>query len=181
METTSELGKIDLKQVTEEELIAEKLADNEELGEAEEGYYHFSLAELGASITSSLDQSVAASEFRALEFQDFDHWELSDLINILEPRDLIVAEVTWKKIEREIFSGNSVNRIYLALKQDHAFYFTYDDNIEKIQGFSSDPNIETPENGFENFFKETAKDWVCLLYTSPSPRDLSTSRMPSSA
>ena len=25
------------------------------------------------------------------------------------------------------------------------------------------------------------KEWVCLLYTSPSPRDLSTSRMPSSA
>ena len=24
-------------------------------------------------------------------------------------------------------------------------------------------------------------DWLCLLYTSPSPRDLSTSRMPSSA
>ena len=25
------------------------------------------------------------------------------------------------------------------------------------------------------------KDYICLLYTSPSPRDLSTSRMPSSA
>ena len=25
------------------------------------------------------------------------------------------------------------------------------------------------------------KQWACLLYTSPSPRDLSTSRMPSSA
>ena len=25
------------------------------------------------------------------------------------------------------------------------------------------------------------RDWTCLLYTSPSPRDLSTSRMPSSA
>ena len=25
------------------------------------------------------------------------------------------------------------------------------------------------------------KEWCCLLYTSPSPRDLSTSRMPSSA
>ena len=24
-------------------------------------------------------------------------------------------------------------------------------------------------------------EWACLLYTSPSPRDLSTSRMPSSA
>jgi len=28
---------------------------------------------------------------------------------------------------------------------------------------------------------ESAKDCTCLLYTSPSPRDLSTSRMPSSA
>ena len=26
-----------------------------------------------------------------------------------------------------------------------------------------------------------AANWICLLYTSPSPRDLSTSRMPSSA
>ena len=26
-----------------------------------------------------------------------------------------------------------------------------------------------------------SKSWGCLLYTSPSPRDLSTSRMPSSA
>ena len=29
--------------------------------------------------------------------------------------------------------------------------------------------------------KAGAKDVICLLYTSPSPRDLSTSRMPSSA
>ena len=29
--------------------------------------------------------------------------------------------------------------------------------------------------------KEVAYVWSCLLYTSPSPRDLSTSRMPSSA
>ena len=28
---------------------------------------------------------------------------------------------------------------------------------------------------------ETQPDGICLLYTSPSPRDLSTSRMPSSA
>ena len=32
------------------------------------------------------------------------------------------------------------------------------------------------QNGFDN-----ALEWSCLLYTSPSPRDLSTSRMPSSA
>ena len=28
---------------------------------------------------------------------------------------------------------------------------------------------------------DTGRQWRCLLYTSPSPRDLSTSRMPSSA
>ena len=33
----------------------------------------------------------------------------------------------------------------------------------------------------ENFDVVKDADWVCLLYTSPSPRDLSTSRMPSSA
>ena len=35
----------------------------------------------------------------------------------------------------------------------------------------------------KNYVVETviADTWVCLLYTSPSPRDLSTSRMPSSA
>jgi len=43
----------------------------------------------------------------------------------------------------------------------------------------------TLEGGDELRFLDTVKMgrvyWVCLLYTSPSPRDLSTSRMPSSA
>ena len=30
-------------------------------------------------------------------------------------------------------------------------------------------------------FKKKGKNWVCLLYTSPSPRDRQKSRMPSSA
>ena len=36
---------------------------------------------------------------------------------------------------------------------------------------------------YEIAHDDTRHDWgsVCLLYTSPSPRDLSTSRMPSSA
>ena len=37
------------------------------------------------------------------------------------------------------------------------------------------------EAGSEDFFKEVERYRFCLLYTSPSPRDLSTSRMPSSA
>ena len=36
-------------------------------------------------------------------------------------------------------------------------------------------------NLFSNIALRTARLDFCLLYTSPSPRDLSTSRMPSSA
>ena len=43
-------------------------------------------------------------------------------------------------------------------------------------------NLEAADD-FTRPFQEamTAWCWGCLLYTSPSPRDLSTSRMPSSA
>ena len=34
---------------------------------------------------------------------------------------------------------------------------------------------------FEEIKEKTGKNESCLLYTSPSPRDLTTSRMPSSA
>ena len=37
------------------------------------------------------------------------------------------------------------------------------------------------QNLIEKVDSESFKRYVCLLYTSPSPRDLSTSRMPSSA
>ena len=35
--------------------------------------------------------------------------------------------------------------------------------------------------GFNNLRQDSYTVIICLLYTSPSPRDLSTSRMPSSA
>ena len=46
-------------------------------------------------------------------------------------------------------------------------------------------NGETPREAYMRVAKTVAmrlkKPEICLLYTSPSPRDLSTSRMPSSA
>ena len=66
-------------------------------------------------------------------------------------------------------------------------------NMNKIYGFTGKSlNFWlglfsfAKEDGIENFCKvEYGNDWkwayTCLLYTSPSPRDLSTSRMPSSA
>ena len=50
-------------------------------------------------------------------------------------------------------------------------------------GELSDVNVTNPQNGMVLVYNSTTQQWTgtCLLYTSPSPRDSDTSRMPSSA
>ena len=50
-------------------------------------------------------------------------------------------------------------------------------------GFGTLPKLDgTPYKTDKGAFRNhPCTIWACLLYTSPSPRDLSTSRMPSSA
>ena len=57
------------------------------------------------------------------------------------------------------------------------------DDIEKDYEYTRGNLYSIIEKGQEaiNGILELAQDSDCLLYTSPSPRDLSTSRMPSSA
>ena len=56
---------------------------------------------------------------------------------------------------------------------------------EELDGLNeTDPlrdQIELDSMDFLDIVMELRKRYNCLLYTSPSPRDLSTSRMPSSA
>ena len=51
-------------------------------------------------------------------------------------------------------------------------------NIDDFETYESELGIADAENLSLAVLHEV---WDCLLYTSPSPRDLSTSRMPSSA
>ena len=44
-----------------------------------------------------------------------------------------------------------------------------------------EPNYFDPFLMLDEFGSENSEDYICLLYTSPSPRDISGSRMPSSA
>ena len=65
------------------------------------------------------------------------------------------------------------------------------DDVEQLRTLGlSDSQITVAVQviGYFNYINRVAdgldvetEDWICLLYTSPSPRDLSTSRMPSSA
>ena len=63
--------------------------------------------------------------------------------------------------------------------------------IQKLYGkfYNEDDELQFPKHRFKKFIKDIVLGTIerndliidCLLYTSPSPRDLSTSRMPSSA
>ena len=46
---------------------------------------------------------------------------------------------------------------------------------------SGDPDYQNMAPDFNNIAFKAAVDLACLLYTSPSPRDVEESRMPSSA
>ena len=89
----------------------------------------------------------------------------------------ILAEAEIKEEFPRDFAIYDLNQFLngLSLHQDPDLDFNQDSYLSikegkrRVKYFFADPNviIAPPEN--------------CLLYTSPSPRDLSTSRMPSSA
>ena len=71
-----------------------------------------------------------------------------------------------------------------------AFFCEWDDRSKEEQinawkdlGLPEPLQIDTGGKSIHNYWvlKKTIDPKTCLLYTSPSPRDLSTSRMPSSA
>ena len=75
---------------------------------------------------------------------------------------------------------------YLGFNQ-YDFQFEYENDIDqdvlvdKTIGFNVGLIGELRLNEFLDVRLEPGLLYTCLLYTSPSPRDLSTSRMPSSA
>ena len=97
-----------------------------------------------------------------------------------------------KKTLAELFANSgpldqrSANMIINTLEKNNLPGFDYLEYKQSLEGLSK-MNMDEA-TAFQSAFvtastlgltKEKLKD--CLLYTSPSPRDLSTSRMPSSA
>ena len=56
------------------------------------------------------------------------------------------------------------------------------DTVELVMAFEEEFEIEIPDEEAEKIATvQDAISYICLLYTSPSPRDTNPSRMPSSA
>ena len=89
------------------------------------------------------------------------------------------SDIVWKK-----FNNKVRNAIRKALKSN--LEISHDNNIKEFYGLYTKNmrDLGTPPHSyafFKNLLHEFPEHTSCLLYTSPSPRDLSTSRMPSSA
>ena len=65
-------------------------------------------------------------------------------------------------------------------KYKEEVYQEDDEETTEVEAQAEEPETEESNESFVETKKESS-DHDCLLYTSPSPRDLSTSRMPSSA
>ena len=84
----------------------------------------------------------------------------------------------------------STSTLSIMVKRGHEIEIEYSKNeiIKKMNMYFNERIVEKIKlitfDGNQKIFKKEIKEDVskdCLLYTSPSPRDLSTSRMPSSA
>ena len=118
------------------------------------------------------------------------------LLGAMDLGDRDVEEIMLHRSEIEIINveDSPEDIIAQALKSSHTRLPMYRDDPENIVGVlhakdllrAVDKALRRPEGltGSLEGFDVTAvmrKPYFCLLYTSPSPRDLSTSRMPSSA
>ena len=97
----------------------------------------------------------------------------------------LISEIKLTKNQAEVFllvtleGKMSANQIANTLKISAEDALETSQKLVELGGF-----IDMPETEFEAMHPRfTAVNMYrsCLLYTSPSPRDLSTSRMPSSA
>ena len=72
--------------------------------------------------------------------------------------------------------------LLLVIMQVYPFFYVFTSSFKSLDDFRKLPAYALPSKWvLTNFINVFTKSHICLLYTSPSPRDLSTSRMPSSA
>ena len=71
----------------------------------------------------------------------------------------------------------SYDKVFSSLEKHHEWF----DNSIPLIASENIPSPAVREAVMSDFGNRYAEGWPCLLYTSPSPRDVEESRMPSSA
>ena len=115
-------------------------------------------------------------------------WFLLILIPVI---NVIIIPVIWVEISRSFQKNSYVDTSLSIISLGfYNYYLNYFTNVEYVQNRDTNPKSSNGEWTSSIIFAVIAATFVhtyfiqpytCLLYTSPSPRDPKTSRMPSSA
>ena len=96
------------------------------------------------------------------------------------PKDVYELFTKVKDVdESKVLLLDSLDALAYSRRRELQEWLFYIDNLKKIKRMT----VVCASRSFEaeHLYPMNEQEWSCLLYTSPSPRDLSTSRMPSSA
>ena len=98
--------------------------------------YKHPLADIGAIITASMSQSVAAAEFRALDYVDLDDWSVADLIALFGARGIGVEKQKWIEIKKALSREGSNESLFIALNEEDVIVFSHDETKSALVGKS---------------------------------------------
>ena len=115
---------------------------------------------------------------KIIESKDYRN-NLYDLLNYI-PEAVIILD----KSKKIIFSNNSSNKLFqIKLNENISGFLRNPDLLNSIDKAFQGTNVTDLEIEIRNLATQRLNitAYFCLLYTSPSPRDRSVSRMPSSA
>ena len=97
-----------------------------------------------------------------------------------EMNNAVKNKIAWSKNNTCTTFDNTIENCFIYLHGNHIATYNYDN--KELSLFDGGWQSNTTKSRLNALCYEFATGFgVCLLYTSPSPRDLSTSRMPSSA
>ena len=112
------------------------------------------------------------AELNGIAYEKNLRQQLAEKLSI-DNDDIILEALEWLGL----FSAKNIER-----EKDSPFEVVSDLMIDKMMLGENERDMIVMQHSFLATYPDNSKEVIhCLLYTSPSPRDLSTSRMPSSA
>jgi ATP-binding cassette subfamily C protein LapB len=121
--------------------------------------YTYNLSNLGSKITGAMDIVTTPAEFSALGWVDPLDWSAEDMKQLLAPRNIDIAPLTWTEFQLCLRSSLLRDTIFICLGHERAWILSFDEVSSSIKGISTDPNEYIPVNGPLELFSSFPQEW----------------------
>ena len=140
-------------------------------------YYLYHIPGKKIGVTRNLNKRVTETQgYKPTEYEVLDQ---SEDISYISDREIELQKSYGYRVDRKLYK-TLFNKMRINPTDQTS---TFPVPVNKLKGRLMD-NLglkwKTPQ-GYDFEITKEAIPWICLLYTSPSPRDRTRSRMPSSA